>query len=256
MASTGWAGRRGGSRALSLAALAIVLAAGPGAAAAFAEGAGPTGAEILRRMDEAMAFRECEMAIVMEDRKASGQSRSLSARILWAKGAGSLVAFTDPPREKGKRVLMIADSMWMGVPGVSRPVRLSGKDAFMGSSFTNDDLMNFDREDDYAASAAPRPEGGWILELTAKSRNLPYPRVTVAVGSDCLPLEQRMYLLSGELSKTLTFSEPRDFGGKRRPALLRVEDAMTRGASTTVRFESIVERPVDRSLLSPSGFMR
>ena len=76
------------------------------------------------------------------------------------------------------------------------------------------------------------------------------------VGRDYLPIEQSAYLLSGELSKTIRFSEPRLYGSKQRPSAVRVSDAMTKGASTTVRFEAIVEKRVDRSRLSPDRFMK
>jgi len=227
---------------------AAVLAGGP----ALAEDAD----EILRRMDSGMAFAECEMRISIEDAKASGAVRVLGADIWYAKSEGTLIAFSSPPREKGKKMLMIGDSMWMAVPGVSKPVRLSGKDAFMGTAFTNDDVMNFDKADDYSATLAATDEGSWTLELAARKRSLPYQRVRIVVGRDYLPRSQELYLLSGELSKTIEFSDPRAFGSKRRPATMRVTDAMARGAATTVRFESIVEKSVDRSRLSPDRFMR
>jgi len=167
-----------------------------------------------------------------------------------------MIAFASPPREKGKRVLMIGDSMWMAVPGVSKPVRLSGKDAFMGTSFTNDDVMNFDKADDYSSSILGSGPAGWKLELAAKKKTLPYQRVVVEVGPDYLPLRQEMYLLSGELAKTIEFSAPRDYGSKRRPSTMRVLDAMAKGASTAVTFDSIVEKRVDRTRLSPTGFMK
>lgn len=226
------------------------------ALASLAAGAEEAADEILRRMDAAMTFDECEMRVSFEDVKASGQARSLGAEVLYAKSAGTMIAFVSPAREKGKRVLMIGDSMWMAVPGVSKPVRLSGKDAFMGTSFTNDDVMNFDKADDYEATILESGPGGWTLDLVALKRSLPYQRCTVSLGKDYLPLCQSLYLLSGELAKTIEFSEPRSYGTKRRPSTMRVVDAMTRGASTTVRFDAIAEKKIDRSRLSPSGFMK
>ncbi len=213
-------------------------------------------AEILDRLDASMAFTECEMRISFEDLKASGARRKLGADIVYAKDSGTLIAFTAPAREKGKKMLMIGDSMWMSVPGVSKPLRLSGKDAFMGTAFTNDDIMNFDKADDYSATITASDEGAWTLDLAARKKSLPYQRARIVVGRDFLPLRQELYLLSGELAKTIEFSEARDFGSKRRPSTMRVSDAMSRGAATIVRFESITEKSVDRSRLSPERFMR
>jgi outer membrane lipoprotein-sorting protein len=217
--------------------------------------ADPKADEILRRMDRSMAFDECAMRVSFSDLQPSGARREIEAEIWYAKTAGTMIAFVSPPREKGKRILMIGDSMWMAAPRVSRPVRLSGKDAFMGTSFTNDDVMNLDKADDYVATLVSADAGGWKLELAALRRSLPYQRVVLVVGKDYLPISQSMYLLSGELSKTIEFSDPRDYGGRLRPSTLRVVDAMTSGASTTVRFLSITEQRVDRAKLSPERFM-
>lgn len=233
--------------------IAFIAAAAVALPAAHAEEAAD---EIICRMDEAMTFDECEMRVSFEDVKASGATRTLGADAWYAKSAGTMIAFVSPAREKGKRVLMIGDSMWMAVPGVSKPVRLSGKDAFMGTSFTNDDVMNFDKADDYEGSVVSSDPVEWTLELVARKRSLPYQRATVVVGRDYLPRRQSLYLLSGELAKTVEFSDIRQYGAKRRPSTMRVVDAMTRGASTTIRFDSIIERRVDRSRLSPSGFMK
>jgi outer membrane lipoprotein-sorting protein len=238
---------------------AAAQAVAPGAAAAAtasAAAAQPAAQEILRRMDRAMTFDECSMGVVFEDVKASGARRVLGAEVWYASAAGTLVVFGSPAREKGKRILMIGDSMWLGAPGLTKPVRLSGKDAFMGTSFTNDDVMNMDKDDDYEAAVLESGPEGWLLELKARRRELPYQRSRIRVGRDYLPTRQELFLLSGELAKTIEFSEPRAYGAKRRPSTFRVEDAMTRGASTTVRFERISEGAVDRSRLSPSGFMK
>jgi len=233
--------------------LAVALAA-PNAAAQA--GAAMDASEILRRMDDAMAYEECEMRVSIEDIKPNGASRLLEADIWYAKSAGTMIAFVAPPREKGKRILMIGDSMWMATPGVSKPIRLSGKAAFMGTSFTNDDLMNLDKSDDYDARILSSSEEGWALELSARSRSLPYQRMTLLVSKHFLPIEQRVFLLSGEASKTIEFSAPRDYGGKTRPSVLRVVDAMAAGASTVVTFSSIVEKKIDRSKLSPDRFQK
>lgn len=240
-------------RGFLIRAAALPLAALAGTLAWAAE---PGAATIVDRMDQAMAYAECEMRVSFADTKASGATRALEANVWYAKSAGTMIAFTAPAREKGKRVLMIGDSMWMSAPSVSRPVRLSGKDSFMGTSFTNDDMMNFDKADDYESRIVDSDELGWTLELSARRRSLPYQRVVMRVGRDFLPIEQSMFLLSGELSKTIEYSEPRDYGAKRRPAVITVRDAMAKGASTRVRFDSIVEKRVDRSRLSPDRFMK
>jgi outer membrane lipoprotein-sorting protein len=215
-----------------------------------------TAAEIVSRMDDAMNFPEGTMVLSFEDVKASGSGRKLEARVLYALDAGTLVEFVSPEREKGKQVLMIGDSMWMGSQSVSRPVRLSGKDSFMGTSFTNDDVMNFTKSDDYDARALSSTADGWTLELTARKKTLPYPRMVVDVDRAYLPVRMVMYALSGQEAKRIEFSDVRSFEGKMRPSVMTVIDAMTAGNKTIVGFKSIKSGAVDRVRLSPTGFMK
>jgi len=69
--------------------------------------------------------------------------------LIHSKGSDkALMEITAPARDKGKKILMTGDNLWMYVPAVSKPVRLSKKDSFMGSSFSNEDLMNSSMADD------------------------------------------------------------------------------------------------------------
>jgi len=208
-----------------------------------------TAAEIVSRMDEAMNFAEGTMVLSFEDVKVNGSGRKLEAWVLYALDAGTLVEFVSPEREKGKRVLMIGDSMWMGSPSVSRPVRMSGKDSFMGTSFTNDDMMNFTKSDDYDARILSSSAEGWTLELTARKKTLPYPRMAVDVNRSYLPVRMVMYALSGQEAKRIEFSDVRSFEGKMRPSVMTVIDAMTAGNRTIVGFKSIKSGAADRARL-------
>ncbi|MCX7023252.1 MAG: outer membrane lipoprotein-sorting protein [Spirochaetes bacterium] len=235
--------------------LASALALATIALPAVAEGT-LDAAAILDRMDEALNFPEGTMVVSLEDRKPDGSSRILRAKVAYALDSGTLAEFIAPEREKGKRVLMIGDAMWMSVPGVSRAVRLSGKASFLGTSLTNDDLLNFDKADDYTGRIASETSAGWTLELEARSRSRPYQRIVVTVDREFLPVLMVLYSLSGREAKRMEYSDPVDFGGKRRPSRIAVTDAMERDRSTVVTFESIVEGKVDRSRLSPAGFMK
>ena len=215
-----------------------------------------TASEIVSAMDDAMNFQEGTMSLSFEDLKSSGSGRKLEARVLYALDEGTLVEFVSPEREKGKRVLMIGDSMWMGSPSVSRPVRLSGKDSFMGTSFTNDDVMNFTKADDYDSRILSSTDAGWSLELTARKKTVPYPRIVAEVDRKYLPVRMIMYALSGQEAKRIEFSDVRSFEGKMRPAVMTVTDAMTAGNRTIVAFKTIKSGAVDRARLSPAGFMK
>ncbi len=211
------------------------------------------GRTVIAEMDKRMAFTECRMLIRIVDVKADGKSRRMEAMVAYVKDVGTRLDFEEPARDRGKRVLMIGSSMWMSSPSVSKPVRLSGKDAFMGTSFTNDDVMNLDKADDYDAVISSGNETGWTVVMSAKTASLPYARIEARIGKDFLPVAMTYYARSGRESKKVAFSEVKSFGGKRRPSVMTITDLMKPGDTSSVIFMEISEEPVDRSRLTPSS---
>ncbi len=231
-------------------AFAIIAASSFGSFASADE----KGDAIIREMDARMNFDECRMEIRIEDYEGGALKRSLSAKAEYAKGAGTRIEFTAPAKDKGKRILMSGDSMWMSAPSVSKPVRLSGKDSFMGTSFTNDDVMNFDKSDDYDSTIAAEDDASWTVVMIAKGPSQPYQKIEARIGKDYLPIAMSFFSRSGKESKRVSFSAKRNFGGKERPSVMAIMDLMEAGKESRVVFEAIEERPVDKARLSPAGF--
>ncbi len=212
------------------------------------------GQAIVDAVDKAMNFPEGTMRLRIEDRKANGTTRVYAAEVLEVLNQATLIEFVAPARDRGKRILMVGDSMWMAVPGTSRPIRLSGRDSFMGTSFTNDDVMNLDRADDYDAVVTGEEAGATRLLMTARKSSLAYPRVEMAVGAGSLPVWSLHYTRSGAAAKRIEYSALADFGDKIRPSVMTVTDLMAKGDRTVVIFESMRAGAVDRSRLSPASF--
>lgn len=234
-------------------ALLCALSLGPLAPDARADARGRA---ILDSMDRAMNLPEGRMSIRIEDHKASGASRVYTAEVLFVLKQATLIEFTGPARDKGKRILTVGDSMWMSAPGTSRPIRLSGRDSFMGTSFTNDDVMNLDRSDDYEAVVTGEESEGTRLLMSARKSTIAYPKVEIVVSSDSLPVWSVHYTRSGEASKRIEYGALKDFGDRVRPSVMTMIDLMARGDTSIVVFESMKAVPVDRTKLAPTSFGR
>lgn len=237
------------ARAVCLAAIALAFLSLASAPLAAQE----DGGAIIAEMDRRMNFTECRMVVSIRDAKADGKTRTLRARVEYVKGVGTRMEFDEPARDRGKRVLMSGSSMWMSSPAVSKPVRLSGKDAFMGTSFTNDDVMNMDKSDDYESVVVSSDEAGWDIVMTAKTALVPYSRIEARVGRDYLPVSMANFARSGKESKRVRFSAVKDFGGKMRPSVMEIVDLMKPGDTSMVVFEDIREERVNRSRLTPAS---
>lgn len=233
-------------RTLALLALTLALS--------FQAAAEPLdGNAVVAEMDRRMNFTECRMVVRVVDKKADGKTRELKANVEYLKDVGTRMDFAEPARDRGKCVLMAGTSMWMSTPAVAKPVRLSGKDAFMGTSFTNDDMMNLDKADDYESTIVSQDASGWEIAMVAKTASMPYPKIETRIGKDFLPVTMTYFARSGKESKKVSFSLARDFGGKIRPSTMAIVDLMKPGDESSIIFDDIREEALNRSRLTPGS---
>jgi outer membrane lipoprotein-sorting protein len=176
-------------------------------------------------------------------------SRSLDMTI-WSKGRDyALVRVTAPAREAGTATLKVKDDIWNYLPRVDRTIRIPPSlmaGAWMGSHFTNDDLVKESRlVDDYqiALDFDGERDGAkvWSFVLTPK------PGVAVVWGKvvmqvrqdDLMPQFERYYDDAGTLVRTLTFSDFKVLGGRRVPATLTVTPADKPDERTTLVYHDL-----------------
>lgn len=164
-----------------------------------------------------------------------------------AKGDNSLVRFLSV-RSKGQSLLMRGDDMWLFLPAVARPVRITPIQRLMGN-VSNGDLARLRYGTDYDATmdgeAVIDGEPCDVLELRARRKAATYQRVRYFVRKgDARPVRAEYFLTSGKPVKRATFSELRDMAG--RPVLSRtvIEDAGRPGSKTTIDFMAITLKPI------------
>ncbi len=154
----------------------------------------------------------------------------------WSKGKEkTLVRILEPLKEKGTSTLKSGNNIYSYLPRTDRTIRLTTgmmMGSWMGSHFTNDDLVKESRmEDDYdpTISFEGTRENQEIIEFTL----IPKPdapvvwgKVVLAVRSeDYLPLTQLYYDEDMAIARTLTFSDIKLLAGMPRPTVLRVVPA-------------------------------
>lgn len=216
-----------------------------------------TAEEIISKIDKNLTFEEGQMSITIVDIKSNKEYKNMAAVVKFKRDYATLIEFLSPAREKGKKILMMNDNMWMYVPGVSKPVRLSGKDSFMGTSFSNRDLMDYDMANDYSARIIEEKEEVYILELIAKNKNVSYAKIILSVDKRLfLPVKEELYTVSGNLIKIMEFSKNKDFNGKVRPSEIFVKDFLTEGAMTKVFVNNMEEKKYEKTIFSPQNLSR
>lgn len=181
--------------------------------------------------------------------KTAKWSRVLKMKV-WARGDDyALVRILEGgPREKGMMTLKRDKQLWNYLPEAGRVMKLpSGMlgDSWMGSDFTNDDLVrgtslvkDFDAK--VTGTAVQDQRRAWRIEL------VPRPSATVVWGkiemvldrATCVPLVERFFDEDGAVTRTMTFSDIRTIGWRAFPARTTVKPAES-GRETAIAYESI-----------------
>jgi outer membrane lipoprotein-sorting protein len=161
------------------------------------------------------------------------------------KGNDKMVAlFLDPPSDKGRATLRLGDNMWLYIPGVGKPIRITSLQSVVGGVFNNADILNLDYSEEYKVTSAVEKDGGYTLDLKAKTAAVAYDRLVMQVDrATLLPSRIEAYAASGLLIKTLYFKDVKDFGGGiKRPSVLETDSPLFKGYKSILIYSTIKEK--------------
>ena len=165
------------------------------------------------------------------------------------KGQDRMVAlFLSPASDKGRSTLRLEDNMWLYMPSVGKPLRITSLQSIVGGVFNNSDLLRLDYSAEYAVeSATEQGTDHYLLNLRAKSGSVAYDRLEMVVDRKAvIPTEIRCYAATGILIKTLHYSKTKDFGnGLVRPSVLETDSPLQKGYRSVMLFANITARDLD-----------
>jgi len=174
-----------------------------------------------------------------------------------------LARYTDPPKEKGTVYLRRDDNTYIYIPAAEKVARVGPKQTFGGGDFNNGDIFRLALTRDYEATLAGEEmvEGRIcrVLELKARNRGVAYDRVRYLVRKDStfFPCYAEYFTISGKKLKVLRAGEVETLGGRARPTLLVMENALEEGASTEIKFLKVDDHPkLDDRMFSPAALER
>jgi len=202
------------------------------------------GDEILRQVDRKLNPESYEMYRKLINVEPDGRKKEF---VLFTvkKGRDKMVAlFLDPPSEKGRATLRLGDNMWLYIPSVGKPIRITSLQSVVGGVFNNADILNLDYSVEYRVDKAAEEAKAYVLELKARSGAVAYDRLKMRVDRATLtPTEIEAYAASGLLIKTLRFSDIKDFGGGvRRPATMETDSPLHKGYKSIMLYANIKAR--------------
>lgn len=202
------------------------------------------GDELLAEVDRALQPESYEMYRKLINVEPDGSKREF---VLYTvkKGRDKMVAlFLEPPSEKGRSTLRLGDNMWLYIPNVGKPLRITSMQSVVGGVFNNADILRVDFSAEYAAEALEEKADHYLLTLRANSNGVAYDKLVMQVDKKHrVPTTIEAYASSGMLIKTLHYSDIQDFGnGLVRPAKLETDSPLYKGYKSVMLFARIKPR--------------
>ena len=210
------------------------------------------GAELLRKIDRNLQPESYEMYRKLINIEPDGSRKEFVLYTI-KKGQEKMVAlFLDPPSEKGRSSLRLGDNMWLYIPNVGKPLRITSLQSVIGGVFNNSDILRLDYSVEYTVTSFEEQADAYLLDLQAKNKTVAYDRLKMWVDKKALvPVTIEAYTASGLLIKTLHYSKVTDFGdGIVRPAMLKTDSPLHKGYLSVMLFSNIRNRKVADEVFS------
>lgn len=181
-------------------------------------------------------------------------------RVLSRGNENTIVLLTEPASERGQIMLMKGSDLWVFLPSVSQPVRLSVSQRLTGQ-VANGDLARANFTGDYIPkllrSETLDGENHHVLELTAVDRGVTYNRVVYWVKqSNGRPHKAEFYSLSNRLLKTCRYEKFQTLAGKVRPTRLVMEDALRQGEQSVLDYSDMKLRDLPDKMFTKDYLKR
>lgn len=202
------------------------------------------GNELLKKVDRNLNPESFEMYRKLINVEPDGSKKEF---IMYSvkKGRDKIASvFLSPASEKGRSTLRVGENMWLYIPNVGRPIRITSLQSVTGGIFNNADIMRLDYNEEYNCEKMEKEDGIYLLHLKAKTRAVAYDKVKMwADDKKLLPTKIECYASSGMLLKTLHFKEQKDFGGSIvRPAIIETDSPLYKGYRSIMIFAKVKDK--------------
>lgn len=212
----------------------------------------PQGEALLKQVDKNLAPDSYEMYRKLIDIQPDGTRKEWLLYTV-KKGSNKILAlFLTPASDKGRSTLRLAENMWLYIPGVDKPLRITSLQSVTGGLFNNADILRLDFGSEYSVASSEDAGAQTLLVLKAKTNSVAYDQLKMWVDKQrTLPVNVECYAASGLLIKTLHFKDIKDLGdGVLRPATLETDSPLYKGYTSLMIWAAIKPRKFPDEIFS------
>jgi outer membrane lipoprotein-sorting protein len=154
--------------------------------------------------------------------------------------------FLAPASDKGRATLRLGENMWLYIPNVGKPIRITNLQSVVGGVFNNADIMRLDYHVEYDVRQLEDMGSEYLLDLKAKTGAVAYDRLKMSVDkTTVVPTKIECYAATGLLIKTLYYKERKPFDdGVMRPAVIETDSPLYKGYKSLIVYARVQKRSV------------
>ena len=204
------------------------------------------GTAILKKVDANLQPESFESYRKLINIEPNGSKREFLLYTL-KKGNDKIASlFLSPASEKGRATLRLGDNMWLYIPNVGKPVRITSLQSVVGGVFNNADIMRLDYNVEYDVQNIEDNKSEYVLDLKAKTGAVAYDKLKMWVDKKAVvPTKIECYAATGLLIKTLYFKERKPFDeGVMRPSIIETDSPLYKGYQSILAYARVKKRIV------------
>ena len=202
------------------------------------------GNEILKKVDENLMPVSFESYRKLINEEPDGSKKEFIFFTV-KKGKDKVaMLYVSPASEKGRATLRLGDNMWLYIPNVGKPIRITSMQSVVGGVFNNADIMRLDYSVEYDATILEQNTSEYVLNLKANSRTVAYDKLKMWVDrKNIMVTKVECYTASGTLIKTLEFKDVKNFGDDiMRPAVIETSSPLYKGYRSLMIYSGMKSR--------------
>lgn len=217
--------------------------------------AAPSADEILRKSDERrVPVGEYSFIVKVEDFKRKKRQSETTYRVYTKNAKRTRVETIKPARLSGRKLLMRDADLWLFLPDVKRPTRVSLQQRLTGE-VSNGDIARTSFFEDYT----PKFLGELVkdkiktykLELTARHADTTYRKIHLWVNKKTFnPIQADFFAISGKKLKSSSYADYRKVFGVPRASRVTIRDALTPTRYSQLRYSAFRRENLDESFFT------
>ncbi len=185
--------------------------------------------EVIKRGEKQMRGLSSYARVRIDIKKRRFQRSMLIDTWETKSGERNFIRILKPKKDRGVTFLKLSQNLWQYIPKIGKEIKIEESllgESWMGSDFTNDDLVkNFSIVDDYNHAFLPTEDKRlYKIGLTAKpGRPVVWNKIIIySRRKDWLPEKEEFFDHKGRLKKRMTLSQFRVMGGRLIPTRLEM----------------------------------